>query len=80
MFQNIDAVCSSATADRAAATKRAEQVGPLFAEVRLRALVGVSAPTASRLLTSAGHLIDKVRLLVDSVAGHGRLFRSFARR
>ncbi len=81
MFQTIDAVCSSATTHRAAAMKRADQVGPLFAEVRPWDLVGDSARSASGLRTSAaGHLIDKVQILVDSLAGHGRQFRSFAGR
>ncbi len=81
MFQNIDAVCFSATTHRAAAMKHADQVGPLFAEARRRALVGDSARSASGLLTSAAaHLTGKIQTLVDSVAGHGRLFRSFAGR
>ncbi len=77
MFQNIDAVCSSATLDRAAAMKRADLVGPLFAEARPRALVGGSARSASGLLTSVGLLTGKVQILADSVASHGRQLRSF---
>ena len=70
MFQNIDAVCSSATADHDAMMKRADQVGPLYAEARKPVPVSGSARCA--LTSAVGHLTGKVRILVDSVAGDGR--------